>query len=559
MKCHFLVSAYLCFAVSLPGQTQVDRLLDRIVAQEHELLTMLGQQSPIVETYIQVQDTGDAAGANSFSPISKDLYFLGRMNLTGDVTYQPLIDQEETKRSSRLPWKWEIGKSKELVFLPRGFAQMAVIDAQTFDRKTYQFEYVRREFLGEVRCLVFDVAPLDRSVRGKFVGRIWVEDADFHVVRFNGIYTDPLNERPRSASPEQYFHFDSWRTNVSPGVWMPAQIYVEESDLSAASGKSKAAKVPFKAQTRLWGYDVGATPKLDELTNILLDKDSGVADRSAGKDLSPLESQRSWERQAEENIIDRLERGGLLAPPGPVDDVLNTVINNLMVMNKLNLDVKCRLLLTTPLETFSIGQTIVVSRGLVDVLPDESSLAVVLAGELAHIALGHRTNTQFAFHNQTMGSDGEILRRFRFARSEIETEAASKKSVELIRNSPYQKLGNAGLFLKALGARGPSLPHLIHANFGNRLTGDASLGLAEFVNQAPPLEEEKLEQIAALPLGSRIKLNPWNNSVILLASKPTALLAAREKMPFEVTPFQLHLTRVDEAAKPDVAQKTAKN
>ncbi len=44
-----------------------------------------------------------------------------------------------------------------MTFLPRGFAQMAVIDLQDFNRQTYSFEYVRREFLGEVRCLVFDV------------------------------------------------------------------------------------------------------------------------------------------------------------------------------------------------------------------------------------------------------------------------------------------------------------------------------------------------------------------------------------------------------------------
>src|SRR6185369_12260265 len=130
-----------------------------------------------------------------------------------------------------------------------------------------------------------------------------------------------------------------------------------------------------------------------------------LKDQAELKDPTPLESQRAWERQAEENILNRLERGGLLAPPGPVDEVLNTVINNLLVTNNLNLDVKCRVLVTTPLETFAIGQTIVISRGLIDVLPDEASLALVLASELSHIALGHRTNTQFAFHNQTMGAD----------------------------------------------------------------------------------------------------------------------------------------------------------
>jgi hypothetical protein len=149
-----------------------------------------------------------------------------------------------------------------------------------------------------------------------------------------------------------------------------------------------------------------------------------------------------------------------------------------------------------------------------------------------------------------MGADEEILHRFRFARSEVENAVAGKKTIELMKNSPYKKLANAGLFLKALSARGPVLSRLIHANFGNKLTGDASGRLSEFVNQAPPLEEEKLEQIAALPLGSRIKLNPWNNALILLKNKPISLLSAREKMPFEVSPFQLHLTRVESEISP---------
>ena len=52
-----------------------------------------------------------------------------------------------------------------------------------------------------------------------------------------------------------------------------------------------------------------------------------------------------------------------------------------------------------------------ISRGLLDVLPDEASLAMVLSDELAHIALGHRTETNFAFSDQTMLGDSELLKR----------------------------------------------------------------------------------------------------------------------------------------------------
>lgn len=182
----------------------------------------------------------------------------------------------------------------------------------------------------------------------------------------------------------------------------------------------------------------------------MIETNSEVKDQTASKDLSPLESQRSWERQAEDNVVARLEKSGLVAPPGPVDDLLNTIVNNLIVSANLNIEVHCRVLLTTPLETFSIGHTIVISRGLIDVLPDEASLALVLADELSPMALGQRTPTQFAFRNQTMLTDTQVLQRLHFERAASELQAASKKTVEIMRASPYQKTANAGLFLKAL-------------------------------------------------------------------------------------------------------------
>jgi hypothetical protein len=187
----------------------------------------------------------------------------------------------------------------------------------------------------------------------------------------------------------------------------------------------------------------------------------------------------------------------------------------------------------------------VISRGLIDVLPDESSLALVLADELSHIALAHRTPTQFAFRNQTMLTDAEVLQRLHFERTASELEAAGKKTIEIMRASPYQKTANAGLFLKALGSRSSLLPRLLAANLGNQLANAAALArLAEFTSSAPALEEDQLGQIAALPLGSRIKLDPWRDQITLVKTRPLDLLSPREKMPFEITPFILYLTRV---------------
>ncbi len=552
----FCLAAVASFAQSAgtapvpPANAAVDRLLDRIVDQERVFLERMRSRAPLIETYVQETSALAAgenpAGTNTEAHPDKDHYFLGRFRLGEVVAYEKLIEHTDPapKAASKLPFPRTAAKPQPMTFLPRGFAQMTVLDLHDFNRKTYRFDYVRREFLGEVRCLVFDVSPLRHGEPGRFTGRVWIEDRDNNVVRFDGTYTQAPT--PKGAVPELYFHFDSWRVNVAPGEWAPSQIYVEEE---AAQGHGPAAPPRFKAQSRIWDYNTAAANKLDELTSILVDSQSGVKDQAASEDTSPLESQRSWERQAEDNVVSRLEKGGLLAPTGPVDEVLNTVVNNLIVSAGLNVDAHCRVLLTTPIETFSIGHTIVISRGLIDVLPDEASLGLVLAAELSHIALGHPTPTQYAFHNQTMLSDAELLQRFHFERSPQELADAAKKTIEIMRASPYQKTANAGLFLKALASRGPSLPRLLAANLGNQVANQDALNrLAEFAASAPALEENKIEQIAALPLGSRVKLNPWTNRIELVKTQPLALLSAREKMPFEVTPFVLHLVRLDQIA-----------
>lgn len=541
MKNYFL---FLLLAAPVFAQTSVvDKLLDRIVEREKVFLESAKKRTPVIETYIQ--EVPESALAEERP--NKDHYFLGRFHLGETVGYETLVERSDApapKSGGWLPFR-SSGKNKAMTFLPRGFAQMAVIDLTDFNRQTYNFEYVRREFLGEVRCLVFDVTPRNRAQAGKFVGRIWVEDRDDSIVRFNGIYVQA--PPAKGTAPERYFHFDSWRVNVGEAKWVPAQIYVEEEGVAGADGKPGTPR--FKAQTRIWDYAAAPANKLDELTSILIDSGSAVKDQDAPKDASPLESQRSWEHQAEENLLARLEKGGLLAPPGPVDEVLNTVVNNLIVSAGLNVEARCRVMLTTPIETFSIGHTIVISRGLIDVLPDEASLAMVIADELSHIALGHRTQTQFAFNNQTMLSDAELLQKFHFQRSAEEMLDAGKKTIEIMKASPYQKTANAGLFLKAIASRGSALPRLLQANLGNQFANvDAVQRLQTFTASAPALDEAKIEQIAALPLGSRVKVNPWNNQILLVKTRPISLLSAREKMPFEITPYALHLTRIEVTA-----------
>jgi len=215
-------------------------------------------------------------------------------------------------------------------------------------------------------------------------------------------------------------------------------------------------------------------------------------------------------------------------------------------------------LLTSPLESFTIGHTIVISRGLLDVLPDEASLAMVLAHELSHIVLGHHFDTKLAFNDNLFFPDEKSFQRLDFKRTPADEEAADAKAIDLLRNSPYKdKLGNAGLFLKALEQKAPDLPHLIRPHLGNSFFTSKSLRMASLLEAAPALDEKRLDQIAALPLGGRIKVDPWSDQVELSKSKPVPLTSAREKMEFEITPFFPYLTRISTGGSDKVALTTA--
>lgn len=505
-----------------------DQVLDRVVEREHFFMAQFRQLHPLVETYIQdLKNDADGVAA----PV-KDHYFLGRLDVTNGPQDMTFMGQGKLK--NRIAAKFTDLYSMK--FLPVGFAQMTVLDAN-FQREHYNFNFVRREFLGEIRCLVIDVQPKQRSATGRFVGRIWVEDENYNIVRFNGTYSSKHGDN-------FYLHFDSWRLNLRPGVWLPAYIYSEESNLKYRGSQT----LHFKAQTRLWGYDLHHLERNDEFTQIVVDSPQNVNDKSdASQDASPVESERRWQREAEDNAVDRLLNIGLLAPLGEVDKVLQTVLNNLIVTNNLNIqpDVRTRVLLTSPLESFTIGHTIVISRGLLDVLPDEASLAMVLAHELSHIALDHRLDTKFAFNDRMFFPDQDTFERLDFARPFNDEEAADKKAMELLTNSPYKdKLGNAGLFLKALQLHAPVLKNLIRPHMGNSMASGQSTRMSALLNSAPNLETRRTDQIAALPLGGRIKLDPWTDQVELVKTKAVALVSPTEKMPFEVTPFFPYLTRL---------------
>ena len=275
----------------------MDQVVTLFVAREHALIQMLSNRTPVVETYLQ----NLTADAQLGSVPSGDHYFLGRMDMGETADRKDYLKEQNTSMQTRLMGGFQ--KLFKVQYQPLGFSWMVYADRTDFDRDHYGFTYVRREFLGDVRCLVFDVTPKKDSGKGRFLGRIWVEDQGFNIVRLNGTYAPA----PRNA---MFFHMDSWRLNLIPGYWVPSYIYSEEGDFSAGV-KNKEA---FKAQTRIWGYDLKKGGKDDELTQIRVDS---VTDESAtAQDASPLQAERVWQQQAEDNVVERLTAGGLARARG---------------------------------------------------------------------------------------------------------------------------------------------------------------------------------------------------------------------------------------------------
>ena len=371
---------------------------------------------------------------------------------------------------------------------------------------------------------------------------VWIEDTGGNIVRFSGTYTT-ANGR------DLYYHFDSWRTNVQPGLWLPTAVYAEEHGPGNVPDEASF----FRAQTWIWGYSLKQPVANNDNETVKID---AVKDQSeSAQDVSPLQASRMWSDQAETNILDRLYQAGLLAGPSDFDKVLETVTNNLVVTNNIMLaePIHCRVMLTTPLESLTIGNTIVLSKGLVDTLPSEEDLAAVLSFQLAHLVLGHKIDTEFAFPDNLMFQDQATIRRLPLHHSDAENDAAAKKAVELLKNSPYKdKLGNAGLYFQALQSRAKTLPYLMQPELGDslfRTTTDDTVWLNSLLPGAPKLDMNKLDQIAALPLGSRLRINSWTDNVEQLNVKPVPVLSPGDKMPFELTPVFFRLHHFDQGVK----------
>ncbi|MGA2673600.1 MAG: hypothetical protein ABSE99_10275 [Terracidiphilus sp.] len=545
------LSAACAYAKKQPKYEQAHQLtaeqaalVERAVGREKVLIKNIQQRTPLVETYIQ----NTRPDVKLYQVPVEDQYTLSRVDFGRSFTDKAYEPRSAAKHGFfKGSFAAITGLTKALglerfTYSATGFMQMMFLDPTGFDTQHYVFSFVRREFLGSVRTWVFDVHP-KVSGMGRFYGRIWIEDEDGNVVRFNGTYTGPSSE----DSSKYYFHFDSWRMNVQPGIWLPVAVYVEET--TRVEGEKT---VGLKAQTHFWGYSLKLPTRDSE--NVSVKVDDAVDKSDDSQDVGPLQATRAWITQAENNVIDRLVEAGLVAPltPGGYENkVLDQIVINLVVPNNLAFtdQLHTRILLSDTIETTTVGNTILISKGLIDTLPNESAIASVVAMELAHIAMGHHIDTRYAFNDRLLFPDESTFQRIDMYHSDHDNAEAAKKAMEYLQNSMYKdQLPAAGLYYAELVDRSKVLKALNSPKLGDSLLkADGTPWMFDLQRMAPKLNWDDLTQTAALPLGSWLKTDPWDDREHMLNAKRYAPMNARDKMPFEVTPIFYKLQRYDAA------------
>src|SRR5580658_8578472 len=531
-----------------PLTPEQSALVDRAIAQEKVLIQAIRKRTPLVETYIQ----NTRPDIKLYMVPVEDQYMLSRVDFSKGFVDKGFTDRSVKNNKGFFKGSLDamLGLSKALglekfTYNPNGFMQMMFLDPNGFDKNHYVFSYVRHEFLGTVRTAVFDVHPKVKGM-GRFFGRIWIEDQDGNVVRFNGTYTGPNEE----DSSKYYFHFDSWRMNVQPGEWLPVAVYVEET--TRIEGEKT---VGLKAQTHFWGYSLKLPTRDSE--NVSVKVDDAVDTSADSQDVGPLQATRAWVTQAENNVIDRLVEAGLVAPHnadpnGYEHKILDQIVINLQVPNNLAFtdQIHTRVLLTDTIETTTVGNTILISKGLIDTLPNEPSIASVVAMELAHIAMGHHIDTRYAFNDRLMFPDTATFQRIDMYHTDHDNAEAAKRAMEYLNASLYKdQLPDAGLYYAQLVDRSKALKQLNSPKLGDSLLkADGTPWMADLQHMSPKLNWDDLAQRPANPLGFWLKTDPWDDKVHQLNAKIYAYMNPRDKMPFEVTPIFFKLQRYDAAA-----------
>lgn len=222
-----------------PDAETIDQAIDRIIAREHYENTVLGYFHPIIATHIEDMKLH---GGEQIPWRTWDLR--GRASASTNLAVRSASTTNQFNGYQAI-----------------GFLQEAFIDREGFDRQHYSFRYVGREDFAGSHCLIFDVEPLPAATSGRFHGRIWAEDETYTIIRFSGTFM-PLHHWELFPTPtrrnEVFAGFDSRRSSVLPGIWLPSDISSQKMNM-----RSGPQRWDFNAETQFSDYSVAGVQSLN--------------------------------------------------------------------------------------------------------------------------------------------------------------------------------------------------------------------------------------------------------------------------------------------------------
>jgi hypothetical protein len=492
----------------------------QIAQRELEFLNML-QRNPhgfLIDAYSQYLGPTSEVLSDSWTlaRLSGSANGLTLTELPLPLSHPPSLSATAGKQKAG----WFRSKAKSSVSEPRlrpeGVAPMIYLDSAGIGADRYVFQYLGTETLGGFRTWTFLLKPRPSAGPGAFSGKIWVVDHD--IVRFTGSFI--------AASPRQkggYVSFDSARFKGANGHWLPWKTYLDET-----AAPPSAPGIAMRARIGVWGFD---------------SQDRGILGMAGIKADETVDTTHAAEMQsisedvyleAENNLLRWLVGVGFLAPGGKFErDVCDPIIDDILTANNITLDrpLTCRILLTAPAETVLFESVIGVSRTVFDLAPNTATVAVLIAREvaLAKIRSSH-LDLAWGRPNILMGRDErELISVLAAAPTQVERDQADDLALEYVmrlKSYKRQDLETAAIFLYTASEACKTKPALLTPRFGDGLPG---CGREARINRmalaAPPGSESN----PAMYVGSRTKINPWDDSV-------GRVTAQRENAPFRIIP-----------------------